>query len=156
MIGQVTKAYFTSDFSKWVLQWPGQAMMCARCINWTAQAEEALRGKALDAFQTKCDLQLQEIVGLVRGGLSPRAQKTLQALICVDAHNRDVVERLRQHFDLIGGGNGEDCQDFAWTSNLRYYLPDFEDGTINVEMVSTSLKYAFDDRKVRVAKMISI
>ena len=35
-------------------------------------------------------------------------------------------------------------EDFAWTSYLRYYLPDPSDGDIHVRMVTTTIHYAFE------------
>ena len=52
-------------------------------------------------------------------------------------HARDVVE------ELIREGTSS-VEDFSWTSQLRYYLVDKDEGDVKVEMVGTSLDYAFE------------
>ena len=34
--------YYTNARGKWVLQWPGQVVICGSCIHWTAEVSEAL------------------------------------------------------------------------------------------------------------------
>lgn len=66
--------YYSSDLNTWVLDWPGQAVVCCRSINWTAEASEAISKGMLEEFLRKCNAQLEAIVTLVRNGLSPRAR----------------------------------------------------------------------------------
>ena len=56
------------SFAKWVLDWPGQAMVTARMINWTAEAVNAIQAGTLDSFLDSWNRQLSEIVTLVRQG----------------------------------------------------------------------------------------
>lgn len=59
--------------------------------------------------------QLEDMVGVVRGQLSVLQRMTMGALIVLDVHNRDVVERLV---------NDHCCseKDFSWISQLRFYI----------------------------------
>ena len=44
-IVRATKDYHNLKFDKWVLAWPGQAVLTAKAINWTAEAMEAIKSK---------------------------------------------------------------------------------------------------------------
>lgn len=59
--------------------------------------------------------RLNEIVGQVRGDLEPVLRLTLEAMIVAGMLERDVVEQLVAQ-------SVENAEDFAWTSQLRYYL----------------------------------
>ncbi|KMQ95743.1 dynein heavy chain axonemal [Lasius niger] len=63
-------AYFEAMREEWVLSWPGQIIICSSQIHWTNEIED--------------------IVALVRGKLEPGARITLNALIVIDVHARDV------------------------------------------------------------------
>ena len=45
-------------------------------------------------FQSKQKEQLQTVVDMMRNGLTPSVRTTVGALIVVDVHGRDVLERL--------------------------------------------------------------
>ena len=144
IISRATKAYYEgtaeehSDededdfYSRWVMDWPGQAVITARAIVWTAGAVEAIAKAsedALGAFLALCRRQLAQVVALVRrGGLTPRARTTLRSLIVASVHSRDVIERAMAE-------KVASVADFGWTSQLRYYLPDLDDGAVKVNRV---------------------
>ena len=155
VISRTTRAYLAADFSltKWALAWPGQAVLCGKSINWTAEAVAAIKdpsspSRALAHFLAKCNEHLSEIVSLVRTGVTPSSAKILRSLIVIGTHARDVVERLKAR-------NVVSTEDFVWASNMRYYLPGLDgDGTIRVEMVSTSVHYAFEYLGANIERLV--
>ena len=133
-IEKALDAYNSSPLKQWVLDWPGQAVVCCRAINWTAEATEAIRESSLPHFLEKCNKQLLAIVQLVRNGLSPRARNTLGSLLTVDVHARDVLEALLKEGVTLP-------EEFSWTSQMRYY---WVDKTVKLSMIHTTLEYGFE------------
>ncbi|NXH72361.1 DYH3 protein, partial [Hydrobates tethys] len=118
----------------WVLQWPGQVVICVSSIYWTEEVSEAIRKGTLLDFLEKSNLQIGDIVELVRGKLSSGARLTLGALTVIDVHARDVVAKLVE--DKI-----TDLNDFQWISQLRYY---WEEKDVIVRMITTEAKYGYE------------
>uniref|UniRef100_A0A8C4VGB9 Dynein axonemal heavy chain 3 n=1 Tax=Falco tinnunculus TaxID=100819 RepID=A0A8C4VGB9_FALTI len=114
----------------WVLQWPGQVVICVSSIYWTEEVSEAIRKGTL----LKSNLQIGDVVELVRGKLSSGARLTLGALTVIDVHARDVVAKLVE--DKI-----TDLNDFQWISQLRYY---WEEKDVIVRMITTEAKYGYE------------
>uniref|UniRef100_A0A673Y2U6 Dynein axonemal heavy chain 3 n=1 Tax=Salmo trutta TaxID=8032 RepID=A0A673Y2U6_SALTR len=119
---------------KWVLQWPGQVVICASSIFWTSEVSEAIETNTLHAYVDKSNAQIADIVELVRGKLNGGARMTLGSLTVIDVHARDVVAKLAE--DRISSLN-----DFSWISQLRYF---WEDGDVRLRMITTTVKYGYE------------
>jgi dynein heavy chain len=132
------KAYVENARDRWVLEWPGQVVICVSQIFWTKEITEILsngRGPhGLKAYRDICTSQLEGIVKLVRGELSPMARMTLSALVVIDLHARDVVS------DLFAAQVSSE-NDFEWLSQLRYY---WEQEEVTVKMINATIKYAYE------------
>ncbi|KAJ1097170.1 hypothetical protein NDU88_002296 [Pleurodeles waltl] len=134
VIHEGIEGYVQVPRKKWVLQWPGQVVICVSSIYWTKEVSEAITSNTLPAFLEKSNLQIGEIVELVRGKLSSGARATLGALTVIDVHARDVVAKLSQD-------NVSSLNDFQWISQLRYY---WEDDDVMVRMITTVVKYGYE------------
>lgn len=79
MVSEAMVAYPTKTRSDWVLDWPGQTVLCVAMTYWTSQVHEGIRDgeKGLQAFLTKSNNEIGEIIGLVRGKLSTQTRITL-------------------------------------------------------------------------------
>uniref|UniRef100_A0A8C3L813 Dynein axonemal heavy chain 3 n=1 Tax=Chrysolophus pictus TaxID=9089 RepID=A0A8C3L813_CHRPC len=127
-------AYVKVPRKAWVLQWPGQVVICVSSIYWTEAVSEAIRKGTLQDFLEESNRQIGDIVDLVRGKLPSGARLTLGALTVIDVHARDVVEKLVE--DKI-----TDLNDFQWISQLRYY---WEGEDVIVRMITTEAKYGYE------------
>ncbi|KZC07229.1 Dynein heavy chain 3, axonemal [Dufourea novaeangliae] len=127
-------SYFTAAREEWMFSWPGQIVICGSQVHWTSEVCESIESHTTRQYLETCNTQIEETVSLVRGKLDPGARTTINALIVIDVHARDVVRLLvdRQVTDVM---------DFDWISQLRYY---WLDNSITVSMITTSLAYAFE------------
>ncbi|XP_076299082.1 dynein heavy chain 3, axonemal isoform X2 [Lasioglossum baleicum] len=127
-------AYFTTPRDEWIFSWPGQIVICASQVHWTSEVCESFETRSIARYLMKCNYQIEEAVALVRGKLDSGARITMNALIVIDVHARDVVKLLVQN-------QVQDVMDFDWISQLRYY---WLGNTITVAMITTSILYAFE------------
>lgn len=102
---------------EWVLQWPGQVVICASSIFWTKEVAEAIETNTLQVclfvflfiifclcylcidfdpispiskdYVEKCNEQITDIVQVVRGNLPAGARMTIGALIVIDVHGNE-------------------------------------------------------------------
>ncbi|DBA79602.1 TPA: hypothetical protein ACH3X1_008288 [Trebouxia sp. C0004] len=127
-------AHAVSRRIDWVLQWPGQVVLCVGSMFWTQEVAESIRSNALPAYSKKCTEDLLDVVNKVRGKLSKLERKTLSALIVVDVHARDVATELAAQ-----GVSSE--TDFEWMSQLRYY---WENDDVMVRMINAAIGYGYE------------
>jgi dynein heavy chain, axonemal len=103
-------------------------------IYWTKEVEQALSNNELSDYIRVQQEQIEGIVQMVRKPLLDQERITLKALVVIDVHARDVVQRL---IDL----KIESVADFEWSSQLRYY---WEKDIIVVKMVTAIIPYAYE------------
>jgi dynein heavy chain len=134
IIARSVVAYAETRRRDWVLAWPGQVVICGDSIFWTVDVSDSIQNGTLGDYLRLSNSQIDEIVGLVRGKLDGGSRTTLGALIVIAVHARDVVESLfKQKVSSV--------QDFAWISQLRYYL---EGGFVRVRMITTDIRYGYE------------
>lgn len=66
-------------------------------------------------WEKKLEMQLKELVMLVRTKLSKQVKMAVNALIVIDVHAKDVVENLWKK-DI------SEINSFEWISQMRYYV----------------------------------
>jgi dynein heavy chain len=122
---------------EWVLKWPGQVVLAVSQIFWTVEVENVLTDgqkttlkKCIDEMGTK----LAKIVKLVRGNLTKLARTTLEALVVIEVHARDVLAKLYE--DDVSS-----TSDFGWISQLRYY---YEEDGVSVKMINSIVGYGYE------------
>mmetsp|Transcript_113305 Transcript_113305/g.156569 ORF Transcript_113305/g.156569 Transcript_113305/m.156569 type:complete len:295 (+) Transcript_113305:290-1174(+) len=91
--------------------------------------------QGLKAFKQRLESQIQGIVGVVRSPISKLTRATLEALVVLDVHAKDVIQQ-----DLI---DKEICNptDFAWISQLRYY---WDNNELLVKIIISTLDYNYE------------
>jgi len=141
--------------SEWILdpKLPGQVCLSVCALYWTKQVTEALQPNSkggVSAYMQQLNKQLEKLVELVRGDLTPLARATLGALTVMDVHARDVVAKMVE----------EGCKsdkDFEWLAQMRYYWEADQKrsalggsseavpaGTLKVRMINTQMDYAYE------------
>uniref|UniRef100_A0A1I8MKN2 AAA+ ATPase domain-containing protein n=1 Tax=Musca domestica TaxID=7370 RepID=A0A1I8MKN2_MUSDO len=131
--------YFAVDRIHWVVSWPGQVVQSISCMAWTYEVEEAIETSTLTTYMAKLNSQIGDLVNLVRTDLSSGTRLTIEALIVLDVHDRDVVKYL---MDV----NVTSLLDFDWLSQLRYYwkITEKREEWVCVSMVVTDVKYGME------------
>ncbi|XP_069015317.1 dynein axonemal heavy chain 2 [Embiotoca jacksoni] len=137
----------TGQRDKWVREWPGQMVITASQIQWTANVTKSLiackeRGdkSAFKSIKNKQVAMLQCYSDAIRGNLSKVQRLKLVALVTVEVHARDVIDKLAK-----AGCN--DIKSFDWLCQLRLYCdkssqPDVYDCIIR--QTNTHFKYGYE------------
>jgi dynein heavy chain len=133
------EAYAHTERYNWVLDWPGQVVLGVSQIYWTREVECAILSSKKESLQLYEELntkRLSDVVALVRGNLTKIKRSTLEALVVIDVHARDVVAQLNQE-------NVTNVNDFSWLSQLRYYFYTPEEGIL-VKMINSVQNYGYE------------
>ncbi|CAF4055950.1 unnamed protein product, partial [Adineta steineri] len=136
IIKEALDAYESRERKQWVLEWPGQIVICASQVYWTKEAEESILNNNLPQFLLKSNEEIKDTVNLVRGKLESGPRRTLEALIVIDVHARDVITNLIET-------QISKTSEFIWISQLRYYWKT-EEERLMVHMITTELEYAYE------------
>ncbi|KAI8853504.1 dynein heavy chain, N-terminal region 2-domain-containing protein [Chytridium lagenaria] len=112
---------------KWIKDWPGQLLI-------TAGDKHALK-----SLKKKQISGLKKLADLVRNPLSKVERKKLIALITVEVHSRDVIEKMAK-------SNCDSVNSFDWLSQLRFYWEKEgkEEEDCMVRQINTQFKYGYE------------
>ncbi|XP_045448983.1 dynein axonemal heavy chain 3 [Melitaea cinxia] len=131
---EAVTAYPLTKREDWVLSWPGQIVQAGSCIQYTAEAIEAIQSNSLPQLIERSTQQINGLVFLVQGSLDPGARITVEALIVIDVHGRSILEEMEKK-------KVRDVTDFNWISQLRYQC---RGDRIVCSMVTTDVDYGFE------------
>ncbi|CAB1414971.1 unnamed protein product [Pleuronectes platessa] len=133
----------TQQRDKWVRDWPGQMLITACQIQWTTDVEKSLitskeraDKSSLRSLKKKKVSMLQGYSDIIRGNLSKVLRLKIVALVTVEVHARDVIDKLAK-------AGCDDVQDFEWLSQLRLYWDKDVDDCI-IRQTNTRFKYGYE------------
>ncbi|RVE49566.1 hypothetical protein evm_005794 [Chilo suppressalis] len=127
-------AYATTPREEWVLIWPGQIVQAGSCVQYTAEAIEAIQSSSLPELVERSTQQITGLVYLVQGDLDPGNRITVEALIVLDVHGRSILEEMVER-------KVSEVTDFNWISQLRYY---WRGDRTTCSMITTDVEYGFE------------
>lgn len=118
---------------KWVKDNQGQLIITAGQIIWTQECTKALQDpeaakKNLRQLKKKWVSYLNKLTSFTRSKLTKIERNKVVALITIEVHARDVIDRLHK-------GGTTHVADFDWLSQLRFYW-DVEQNDCIVEQAS--------------------
>lgn len=131
---------------KWIKDFAGQALITTGMIAWAGACAKALQTiasgtdkKAMKLQRKKQITYLGKLAEIVRSPLDEVTRSKLVALITIELHNRDVIERMIKN-------NCLSTTDFEWLSQLRlsHRKDETEFGTVDVQQTNCTLTYGFE------------
>ena len=132
-----------SKREKWVFNWPGQLTLTSSLIQWTSDCTKALqqvkeRGekRPLKSLKKKQITLLEKYSEMVRGRLDRMQRAKIVALITIEVHARDVIDRMAK-------GNCNDVNAFEWLLQLRFYWDREVDDCI-IRQTNTHFQYNYE------------
>ncbi|XP_062072422.1 dynein axonemal heavy chain 2 isoform X1 [Lepus europaeus] len=134
---------FLNKRDKWVKEWAGQVVITASQIQWTADVTKCLmtakeRGdkKILKVMKKKQVSILNKYSEAIRGNLTKIMRLKIVALVTIEIHARDVLEKLYKSGLM-------DVNSFDWLSQLRFYWEkDLDDCMIR--QTNTQFQYGYE------------
>ncbi|CAE7245777.1 Dnah1, partial [Symbiodinium pilosum] len=127
--------YPTMERTEWVLSNAAQIVLNGSQVFWTSEVEEAF----LPDYAKKLSQQILDLIMLLRKGVTKLQTKTMNALIVIDVHAKDVI------WGFVEQGV-KDKFSFEWISQLRYYweVDDRQQENMWVKCVQTSFPYGYE------------
>uniref|UniRef100_A0A8C4Z8H0 Dynein, axonemal, heavy chain 2 n=1 Tax=Gadus morhua TaxID=8049 RepID=A0A8C4Z8H0_GADMO len=133
----------TAKRDKWVRDWPGQMVIAASQIQWTTDVTRTLiSGKEkgdksdLRALKKKQVSLLNRYSDAIRGDLSKILRLKIVALVTVEVHARDVLDKLAKMGCC-------DVSAFDWLCQLRLYWEKDVDDCV-IRQTNTQFKYGYE------------
>ncbi|XP_053425879.1 dynein axonemal heavy chain 2 isoform X5 [Nycticebus coucang] len=134
---------FLNKRDKWVKEWAGQMVIAASQIQWTADVTKCLqtakeRGdkKILKVMKKKQVSILNKYSEAIRGNLTKIMRLKIVALVTIEIHARDVLEKLYKSGLM-------DVNAFDWLSQLRFYWEKDLDDCV-VRQTNTQFQYSYE------------
>ncbi|KAG5894356.1 hypothetical protein JTB14_031917 [Gonioctena quinquepunctata] len=128
---------------KWLMANCGQLCNASSLIQWTTDCTRALvhakimeSKKPLKRLRKKQNQVLGKLSELSRKELTKLQRLKANALITIEIHSRDVIDRLYK-------ANCRDTNAFEWFSQLRFYWDRDTDDCL-IKQTNTSFKYGYE------------
>jgi len=128
---------------KWLKEWAGQLLITSDQIQWTSDCTKALAAtkakqdkKPLKVLRKKQVSMLNKMSETIRGNLSKLQRLKYVALVTIQVHERDVVDKLIKN-------NCMDVTAFEWLSQLRLYWDKDLDDCV-VRQTNTQFQYGYE------------
>jgi len=135
-----------SALENWVKSAAGQLLIVSGQIGWTAKCAAALSDlaknkRSMRRLKSEWHEYLNKLARYVRMDLDQVERLKLCALITIEVHARDVIDRLK-----AASKNKVGVNSFEWTSQLRFYFdrPQGDFGKCVVRQTNTSFNYGYE------------
>ena len=105
---------------KWMREWAGQLVLTVSQLSWTSQCLAAMADakggpkRGLKKLKKKWVSLLNKLTEAVRAVKNKTQRKKLVALITIEVHSRDVIDRLAKVHSI-------NHNSFEWLMQLRFY-----------------------------------
>ena len=97
----------TKSKADWLQDDPAQVSLLVNLVSWVETVEDAFLNKNMSAcYDHQCAL-LVDLISMVQGELTTGMRQKIMCLITMDAHSRDIIEKLRDE-------KVESKEEFQW------------------------------------------
>jgi dynein heavy chain len=126
----------------WVEDYPAQIVLVGTQIYWTEEAQSSLdeleggQEDAVKKYLGVCNNRLNMLIQRVLGDLSSDLRNKIIALITLDVHARDTVQRLVDT-------KAEGPSSFMWSQQLRFYWQ-ADNRDVNIMITDFRSKYSYE------------
>ncbi|XP_074081622.1 dynein axonemal heavy chain 2 isoform X3 [Macrotis lagotis] len=134
---------FLNKRDKWVKDWPGQMGITSSQIQWTTDVTKSLQTakersdkKVLKVMRKKQVSILNKYSEAIRGNLTKILRLKIVALVTIEIHARDVIEKLYKSGLM-------DVNAFEWLSQLRFYWDKDLDDCV-IRQTNTQFQYGYE------------
>ncbi|XP_073998898.1 dynein heavy chain at 62B isoform X2 [Rhodnius prolixus] len=130
-------AYSVLNRKDWINDWQGQVVLCVCQIYWTSEMHAVFARKSMSVmkkYSAALSIQLNTLIKQVRMQLPRNVRVTIEALVVLDIHGRDVVVDFCKN-------RVTSEKDFQWQCQLRYY---WEKENVKVRIINASINYAYE------------
>jgi dynein heavy chain len=131
----------------WVQTTVGQLLITSGQIGWTAKCQTALaelskNKRSVRKLKQEWHEYLSRMARYVREDLSKIERTKIVALLTIEVHARDVIDRLKVATKTKNSG----VNSFEWTSQLRFYYDKLqgEYGICLVKQTNTQFDYGYE------------
>lgn len=130
---------------KWLKDWPGMSLITSTLISWTYECTKALQDaengekNSLKSLKRKQVSGLKKFADLVKTPLSKIDRSKLIAIITVEVHSRDVIDKMIK-------SNCSSVNAFDWLSQLRFYWEkeNREDDDCYIRQINTHFRFGYE------------
>ncbi|KAI8915474.1 dynein heavy chain and region D6 of dynein motor-domain-containing protein [Powellomyces hirtus] len=134
-----------AKMDKWLKDWPGQLLITAGLMTWTMDCTKALQDIEKGDKHSMRDqkkrqiIRLKKLADLVKAPLNKVERKKLIALITIEVHSRDVIDKMIK-------SNVSDVNDFDWLSQMRFYWEKEakDDEDCFIRQINTQFRYGYE------------
>ncbi len=126
----------------WVEDYCAQIVLVGTQIYWTEEAQRSLdelesgQEDAVKKYLGLCNDRLNALIQRVLGDLDRDLRNKIIALITIDVHARDVVQKL-----IDTKAEGPSC--FLWSQQLRFYWQ-ADNRDVNIAITDFRSKYSYE------------
>lgn len=105
---------------EWLKMDPAQTTLLINMLTWTKDVENAFRAlkgnkNAMKDCHTNQVKLLSDLIKMVQGDLTPPMRQKIGCMITMDAHSRDIIEKLHEEKVM-------NAEEFQWQSQLKCYF----------------------------------
>ena len=130
------KRFAKKEKKDWLEDDPAQVSLLVNLVNWVKTVEAAFEASNMaECYDLQVSL-LTDLIKMVQGELTAGMRQKIMCMITMDAHSRDIIEKLRDE-------GVKSADEFQWQSQLKAYWDGFV-GDYVFKIADAVLNYGYE------------